>query len=637
VLSVASVSSGQFQKIGVFRVQGQVYAQPLYVPRVPQPDGTVRNLLVVATMHDMLYVFDADAPLNTPGTAPSPLLAQSLGTPLRFNYMPMALANFMVGKGVLTIPNLAPNDKTYYNIYPEIGITSTPVVDTLTMRVYVVAKVQTPAAGIALQLWSIDLATHSVVAPSPVTISASVPGTGSGSIGGVLTFDAKFANQRAALLLSRGSVYIASGSHQDTPPFHGWVLRYDAASLQQTGVWCATPDGEGGSIWHAGSGLAADDSGRVYAITSNGLLPADITGPTNHAQSFVQFSSALGLVAKFTPADALKKSEQDVDLGSSGPVLLPGTRMVIGAGKDGVLFLLDGDAALASRQTFQASNKMDVPSLFGFGYHHLHGSPVVWRSAPGRLNVYLWPERDYLRVFQYDEGSGRFAPTVPVQLSAVLAPLGFPIGISMPGGILSLSAHGSEPGSALIWASIPTSDDAMHAVVQGTLRVFNAADVTQELWNSEQHGRRDRVGKFAKFTAPTIANGRVYLATFSNAVNMYGLRQWATFVSQSPVPATLKPGEAFTAHVTMANTGSQTWTARAGYQLGFDAPRDAATWGAKRIPLPRDVAPADTVSFDLPLVAPATPGNASLVWRVVQDHLRWFGEATPKLTVQVAP
>ena len=206
----------------------------------------------------------------------------------------------------------------------------------------------------------------------------------------------------------------------------------------------------------------------------------------------------------------------------------------------------------------------------------------------------------------------------------------------MPGGILSLSAYGNEPGSGLIWASIPTKDDAMHAVVQGTLRVFNAADVTQELWNSEQHGRRDRVGKFAKFTPPTIANGHVFLATFSNAVNMYGLRQWATFVSQSPVPATLKPGEPFTAHVTMANTGSQMWTAGGGYALGFDAPRGASTWGTARFPLLRDVAPGDTVTFDLPLVAPATPGSASLVWRVVHV-LRWFGESTPQQTVQVAP
>jgi hypothetical protein len=632
-LTVASVTSGEFRKIGAFPVQGQVYAQPLYVPHVPQPDGTVRNLLVVATMHDMLYVFDADAPLKSPGTTPSPLMAYSLGTPLRFNYMSMALANFMLGEGVLTIPNLAPNDKAFYNIYPEIGITSTPVVDTMTMRVYAVAKVRTAAGVVALQLWAFDLATHSVVAPSPVTLAATVPGTGAGSIGGILTFDPKFQHQRASLLLSRGSVYIGFGSHQDTPPFHGWLLRHDAASLQQTGVWCATPDGAGGSIWHAGSGLAADDSGRVYAITSNGLLPADMTGPRNLAQRFVQFSPSLGLLAAFMPPDAVKKSEQDVDLGSSGPVLLPGTRMVIGAGKDGVLFLLDGDAGLASRQSFQASKKMDVPSLFGFGFHHLHGSPVVWRTGSGRMLVYLWPERDNLRVFQYDSGVGRFAPDVPVQMSAVEAPLGFPIGISMPGGILSLSAYGSEPGSGLIWASIPTRDDAMHAVVKGTLRVFNAADVTQELWNSEQRGR-DRVGRFAKFTPPTIANGRVYLATFSNAVLLYGLRQWATFVSQSPVPATLKPGDRFTGRVTMANTGSKTWAASGRYALGLASAGDSTTWGTNRVPLPRDVSPGDTVSFDVTFVAPATPGSASLVWRMVQGRSGWFGEMTPKQTVQ---
>jgi hypothetical protein len=637
-LTVTSVSSGQFQKIGIYPVQGQVYAQPLYVPRVPQPDGTVRNLLVVVTMHDMLYLFDADAPLKNSGTIPSPLLAQRLGTPLPFNYMSMALANFMIGSGVITIPNLASDDPQFYNIYPEIGITSTPVVDTLTMRLYVVAKVQTAPGVVALQLWCFNLSTRSVVAPSPVTIAATVPGTGAGSAGGVLTFDPKFQHQRAGLLLSRGSVYIGFGSHQDTPPFHGWVLRYDAASLHQTGLWCATPDGAGGSIWQAGSGLAADDGGRIYGITSNGLLPEDITGPTNHAQSFVQLTPSLGMSASFTPRDAVAKSKQDVDLGSSGPVLLPGTRMVIGAGKDGVLFLLDGDAALGLRQSFQASKAMDVPSVFGFGFHHLHGSPVVWRPGAGRMLVYLWPERDNLRVFQYDSASGRFAPDVPVAMSVVEAPSGhLPIPVSMPGGILSLSAYGSEPGSGLIWASLPTSEDAMRAVVPGTLRVFNAADVKQELWNSEQNAPRDRVGLFAKFTPPTIANGRVFLATFSDAIVLYGLRQWATFVSQSPVPATLKPGDRFTAHVTMANTGSETWTASAGYALGFDSPRDAMTWGTNRIQLPRDVIPGDTVAFDLPLVAPGTPGSASLVWRVIQEGVGWFGEATPRQTLQVAP
>src|SRR5258705_376606 len=633
-LTVASVSSGQFEKLGTFHVQGQVYAQPLYVPRVPQPDGTVRNLLVVVTMHDMLYVFDADDPLKIRGR-PTPLWTQSLGTPLPFNYMSMALANFMVGEGILTIPNLIPDDKAFYNIYPEIGITSTPVVDTLTMRVYAVAKVRTAAGAVALQLWAFDLATHSVVAPSPVTLQATVPGTGAGSIGGILTFDPKFQHQRASLLLSRGSVYMGFGPPEAPPPFHGWLLRYDAASVLQTVVGCATPDGQGGWIWHAGSGLAADDSGRVYAITSNGLLPEDMSGPRNMAQRFVQFSPSLGLLAAFMPSDAVARRREAVDLGASGPVLIPGARTVIGAGKGGGLHVLDGDAGMASRQSLQASKKKDEPSLFGFGFHHLHGSPVVWRSG-GRTLVYLWPERDKLRVFQFDSASGRFAPTGPVQMSAVEAPLGFPIGISMPGGIMSLSAYGGEPGSGLIWVSIPIRDDAMHAVVKGMLRVFNAADVTQELWNSEQRGR-DRVGKFAKFTPPTIANGHVYLATFSDGVVMYGLRQWATFVGQSAVPATARPGDRFRAHVTMANTGSQTWTASGGYALSFAAPDDSTTWGANRIPLSPDVAPGDTVSFDVPLVAPAAASNASLVLRMVQGSRELFGETTPKQTVQVAP
>ena len=129
----------------------------------------------------------------------------------------------------------------------------------------------------------------------------------------------------------------------------------------------------------------------------------------------------------------------------------------------------------------------------------------------------------------------------------------------------------------------------------------------------------------------------MFLATFSNAVLMYGLRRWATFVGQSGVPATARPGDRFTVHVTMANTGSETWSTSDRYALGFVAAGDTTTWGTDRIAVPREVSPGDTVSFDLPLVAPATPGSSSLVWRMVRGNRDWFGETTPKQTLQVAP
>jgi len=631
--------SGQFQKIFSFPVQGQVYAQPLYVPGVKEPGGLVRNLLVVATMHNIFYVFDADAPVKNPATTPAPLMAVSLGTPVPFNYMPMAVANFMIGSGVLTVPNLIDPDHKHYNIYPEIGVTGTPVVDTMTMRVYVVAKVDAEGGALAFRLWCFDLRTRTAVPPSPVTITASAQGSGAGSVGGVVTFDPKFQHQRPGLLLSQGSIYIGFGSHQDTSPFHGWVLRYDAATLQQTGLWCSTPNGAGGAIWQAGSGLAADESGRLYVMTGNGFGAGDMNPPTNYAQSFVELSPGLGVLGWFTPGDAVQKSAADLDLGISGPVLLPNTSMVVGVGKDGVLFLLDRNTTVGKRQSFQASKPRDFLTFSLFGYHHVHGTPVVWRTSPGQVLIYLWPERDKLRVFRYDDAAAVFAPAAPIATSTIETPAGSLLHrSSMPGGMLSLSARGSTHGTGLVWASHPTSDDAFTAVVPGMLRVLNAEDVTQELWNSEQNSGRDRVGLFAKYTPPTIANGRVYVATFSNQIVVYGLRQWATFLSQSDRPANLASGSTFTFQITMENTGSTTWTPN-GYGLGFDSPEDATTWGTNRIPVPRDVGPGEWVTFDLSLTAPTTTHMMSynFSWRLVRDGVEWFGEATPTQVIWVVP
>src|SRR4051812_577718 len=215
VLTVPSVSSGEFQKIFSYPVVGQVYAQPLYVPNVKEANGTARNVLVVATMHNMLYLFDGDAPIKDPATNPATLGVIPLGTPVEFNYMPMAYTERMfhvgpVQAGWLTanVPATASSDPSFYNIYPEIGVTGTPVVDTTTMRLYVVAKVRTGSgpSAVAFQLWVIDLATRTVVAPSPVTIAGSVQGSGAGSSNGMVAFDPEFQHQRAGLLLSQGGV-----------------------------------------------------------------------------------------------------------------------------------------------------------------------------------------------------------------------------------------------------------------------------------------------------------------------------------------------------------------------------------------------------------------------------------------------
>ena len=644
-LTVASVSSGQFQKIFSYPVNGQVYAQPLIVPRVKDINGTTRNLLVVVTMHNILHVFDADAMLAPPASSPVELAQIPLGTPVPFNFMPMAYTDAMLGIQLPgpSIPSTPSNNPGYYNIFPEIGAASTPVVDTTTMRLYVVNKSLAGPGVFRFQLWCFNLTNlaNPVISPSPVTIAGSVQGSGAGSVNNVLGFDPKMHLQRPALLLSQGSIYIAFGSHQDTPPFHGWIFRYDANTLQQQNIWSSTPLGGGGGIWQAGSGLASDDIGRVYAMTGNGIVASDVL-PPSLAQSFVQLSPTLGYLGSYTPTDATTKgtASDDIDLGSSGPVLLPNTGVLIGAGKDGQLYLLDRNTFLGMRQIFQASQSEDGGHLAHTGFHHVHGSPVAWRNSPSTVQVYLWAERDNLRRFSWSDATATFVPTAAMQLSTIKTPSGsFFHPTNMPGGILSLSSNGSTQGTAVLWAAHETKDDGLTAIVGGTLRAFNAEDITMELWNSDQNFNRDGLGLFSKNGPPTVANGRVYMATFSGSVLVYGLRQWASMPWPGNCPSSVKSGSTFTCTFLLDNDGITTWSTAGNYHLGTQSPQDNTTWGSNRFDLPQSVPPHTLVSVDVKLTAPTVSAASQFQLRLqmVQDGVEWFGEITPNKIVTVVP
>ena len=365
-------------------------------------------------------------------------------------------------------------------------------------------------------------------------------------------------------------------------------------------------------------------------MTGNGFTASDV-GPVNHAQSFVQLSPTLGELGWFTPPNAAAESADDVDLGSSGPVLIPGTTNLIGAGKDGMLFLLDQNTALGMRQIFQASAPEDSNKPFRAGLHHVHGAPVVWRTSPSTVRVYLWPERDTLRVFSYSDTTATFSPTGASSMSTVQTPPGAgPYGTNMPGGILSLSADGNRHASGVLWASHEKSDDALTNVVSAIMRAFNAEDVTMELWNSEQVPARDSVGLFAKYVPPTVADGRVYLATFSNQIAVYGLRQWATSVSPASGPGTVNKGASFTFDVIFENTGITPWTTNGGFAL-----TSTAAFGPSSFALPRAViAPGEWATFPITLVAPNTAGTFAVSFQMT-DAIALFGETTPPMHVIV--
>ena len=690
VLTVESVASPDFQKLYTIPVTGQVYAQPLLVPQVRFPDGTSKNILIVATMHNDVFAFQvADAIHGS--FPPQQLWMLNIGPALPSNFMPMGYshidclipaAQYSVCIPDFNAPPIAPQlppvgsapgtGQGLFNINPLIGILSTPVIDLASNKIFVVGKMDR-GAGPENDLVAIDLVGGREI--SRVQIAGSVIGNAPEANNGVLTFDNAHQMQRPALLLQNGEIYIAFGSHQDTPPWHGWIFRYDANTLQQTAIWCSTPNSGGGSIWQAGSGIAGDAAGNVYVMTGNGCnldsnfhcaatqYPAEINGPpdtsydrvTNFADMFVQLSPELNLPVAVAPGDEAHRDSEDVDLGSAGPVFVPGTTSLVGGDKEGQFYVLSTSPSLQLQQTFQAAQPFDQPSFQGSGYHHIHGSPVFWRGPQG-MTAYVWAERDYLRAFSWDDTSAHFGcnplnpncldiPATPSQQSTIESPT---CGHCMPGGALSVSAEGPSSGTGIVWASmpVPTSTPdilggALNNIVPGVLRALDAEDITKELWNT---GCGDFM--FAKYTPPMVANGRVYMATFGSvpnqaggqaitgSVNVYGLRQWAKFLSQTSPSGRVGVGANFQASVTFFNAGTTTWT-QAAYTLSLVAKRPSTANIPLTFPLPADVPPGNQVTFTLPNLSSAIAGMLSYQWQMNQTNIESFGDPSPWVSLQV--
>lgn len=489
-LTPAKVNTNTFGKLFSRRVAGQIYAQPLVVSGVEIPGHVVSNVVYVATMQNIVYAFDADNAQED-----QPFWKTEAGPPVPYQIIPDVLAADFLG----------------FNIEPYIGITSTPVIDPAGQEMWVATKTFTPPDEVHYWLKCLDIRTGNVLRTSPDIQT----GNGEGKL------EAKTALQRPALLLANGTIYLAFGSHQDAGHYHGWIVGFDTNTLQQTCDFCTTPgneSGEGG-IWQSGQGPAADDEGNIYFMTGNG----DFDGKHQFGDSFVKLGSKLELLDWFTPWNYQELTDGDLDLGSSGPLLLPGSHQLVGGGKQGYLYLLDRrdlgklqhkHATAPALQEFKVSDHWTLTwiswLLPSFGYHHIHGGAVYWNSAINGPLVYIWPEETRLKAFKYDPQ--QLLQKKPLALGPK-APKG------MPGGFMSISANGDHDG--LLWTTSPLKEDALTAVVSGVMRVFDA-NTLKQLWNTEQEKPRDSFN-FAKDCPPTIANGKVYLATFSDRLNVYGL------------------------------------------------------------------------------------------------------------------
>ena len=493
LLTTSNVNQQQFGAVFSLPVDDQVYAQPLVVGKL-SIDGGERNVVYVATVNNSLYAFDGDD-------------------------------GRLYWKKNLTEAGMRPPRNTdmtgacggaYQDFTGNIGIVGTPVIDAGSGTLYVVAR-STSGSAYFQYLHAVSIVDGSERPGSPVAIVASITGTGAGSVAGTITFDPLRQNQRQALTLVNGTVYVSFASHCDWGPYHGWVLGYDGATLQRQVVYNATPNGSDGGMWESGAGMAADAAGNLYVVTGNGTVgdannPASLTNRGSSALKLTRSGPTLSVASWFTPFNYQTLNNFDIDYGSLGSLLIPSSAYFLTGGKDGNLYLLNTDAMGG---WVQGSNQ--VQQVFPLNSNaYLHGQAAYYKGSAKEF-VYVWSENDPLRAIPFDRTTNRLDAQGQITFTN-----GGPTGGS--GAILSVSSNGSTDGTGIVWASYAFSGDAGHETRPGILRAFDANDVTRELWNNRQNLQRDGSGNYAKFAAPTIANGRVYLPTFSNTVVVYGLR-----------------------------------------------------------------------------------------------------------------
>lgn len=512
ILRTTNVNASGFGKVFSYAVDGSVYAQPLYVSNVSIPGQGSKNVLYVATMNDTVYAFDATQNVT--------LWSVNFTNP---------------AAGVTAIPIADITGSNSLNIVGSVGIEGTPVIDNTTKTMYLVARTKEVTGGTASyvqRLHALDITTGAEKFGGPVVITASVPGTGEESQNGRVPFDPFWENQRPALAEANGQIIIAWSSHEDDQPYHGWVIAYSATTLAQSGAYCDTANGYQGGIWMAGRGPVVDSAGNLYYMTGNGS-----NSSTDFSESVIKLStknSKLSFVDYFQTDNYNDLNNADEDLGSSGLLLVPNANAVVGGGKQGLFYVLNtaklghyvpGDTQIP--QEFQAVNNAIFPG------------PAYYKSASLGQIVYLWTMSDVLKGYQFVNGKFNTTPVVQSTVSSV--------GGYDPGAALSVSSNGTADGSAIIWASLPTQD-ADHGLATGIIRALNATTGV-ELWNSTTKAGDAPTPFHAKFVPPTIAGGRVYVATFTdysqqNYVHVYGLLPVSNnfTVAASPASVGTLPG-----------------------------------------------------------------------------------------------
>jgi hypothetical protein len=480
-LTPQNVNPKTFGKLGAFKVDGAVYAQPLFLPALDIPGKGRHDVLFLATEHDSVYAFDADRPADPP----------------------LWHVSFLdKARNITTVPA---RDTQCPFIQPEVGVTSTPVLDLKTGTLYVLARTKVDhtlsVSEYFQHLHALAITTGVEKFGGPKLISASAPGKGEGSFKGQVPFDPLRENPRASLLLVSNTVILTWASSCDIGPYHGWVMAYDAQSLVQKAVLNVTPDGDEGGIWAADTGPAADSAGHIYVPTGNGTFNA-ASGGHDYGDSVLKLAlegSSFSIRDYFTPHDQNRLSDDDADLGSSGPTLLPDQpgphpHLLVQPTKGSEIYVIDRDHMGKFQPTTDAI--LQSVSMAGGGY----GAMAYWNQ-----HLYFACENDSLRDYAVQNGK------LILNTSSRIA-------FQNPGATPSVSANGTS--NAIVWAVATRTWNGRdtHAV----LYAFDATDIRSPIYSSEDNSQRDRAAFATRFVIPVVANGRVYFAA-RGEVEVYGL------------------------------------------------------------------------------------------------------------------
>lgn len=452
----------------------------MFLPSVEVPGKGTHDVLFVATEHDSVYAFDATRP-GDPALWQVSFLDKDRGT------MP-----------------LSEDDAQCPFIRPEIGITSTPVIDLKTGTLYVLARTKirhTIGANEYFQhLHALAITTGAEKFGGPKLISASVPGKGSGVVNGQIPFDPLRENPRAALLLANNSVYLTWASSCDVDPYHGWVMAYDPQTLAQKAVLNVNPDGSEAGIWLSDTGPAADDEGNIYVPTGNGTFDA-ASGGRDYGDSVLKLDgSSLAIRDYFTPHDQDRISNADSDVGSSGPLLLPDQpgkyrHLLLQPTKDSTIYVIDRDQM--GKFHHDTDDLVEIIHIGGGGY----GAMAYWNGR-----AYFAPSDDFLRAYTIKNGQ-----LTPAESSTRK--------FANPGATPTVSADGNKNG--ILWAistKVWNGPDNKPAV----LYAFDATKLGEPIYTSEENSQRDRAAMATRFVIPVVVNGRVYFGA-RGEVEVYGL------------------------------------------------------------------------------------------------------------------